>query len=130
MARSAAAAHLRLVPPPAAPAAAAAGEPLAGEVQLFPEAYEFTIAGGDRALLPAVRRWLLVLGLTFVLLFLVSAPLWWSAAADLRAAVDRALAPAPAAPAAAETRPDTASDAPAASEPADATTASTAGTTK
>ena len=93
---STAAPHLRLVPlapEPAAPAAGSRAEPLTAQAQLFPEAYQHTVSGGERDLLPALRRWFVVLGLTFVLLFVVSAPLWWNAVEGLSHAVDRALSP-------------------------------------
>lgn len=63
--------------------------------QLFPEAYRSTVAGGSRELLPALRRWLLAVAAVVVLVLLLSIPVWLAATSELRAAVGRALAPAP-----------------------------------
>lgn len=65
--------------------------------QLFPEAYRSTIAGGRRELLPGVRRWLVAVAAVLLLLLVLSIPVWRAATAELRSAVEGALAPQPAA---------------------------------
>lgn len=65
--------------------------------QLFPEAYRSTVAGGSRELLPALRRWLVAVAAIVLVLLLLSIPVWLAATSELRAAVGRAPAPAPAA---------------------------------
>ena len=64
---------------------------------LFPEAYRSTVTGGARELLPALRRWLVAVAAVLLALLLLSIPVWLAATSELRAAVGRALAPAPAA---------------------------------
>lgn len=65
--------------------------PRAGNELLFPQAYRGTLAGGTRALLPALRRWIVALLVVITLLLVASVVVWRRATSELRAASEQAV---------------------------------------